>query len=402
MARRVPNIPTGPRRPINRTRILIYLAIIGVAVVLGLNYFSNRLGNYSFIPKDVQIKYVPSEFTPQLNADDALEILRNPYRYSREFNELIYNFNLQLIDHVANRMALPDTVRTKIRAEYEKQHPYLQRLYFNDFVALQDTSSRFYQEWYNSASADAVTMLNEVASKYTCFLINQLLATALETTDGKISVAGRNVDTPCGVALTEALQPMIKRLEDRAAIQDFSRSKGFLEQKIERVTAQLATMEVRDKKGLNKQMQTKLWGFNVSSSELEVTAVSVLKVGFDLHKYFEINIDGNRKTVVVALPEPEILSHEVYPRIDKLDIGWMREVEDADFNKNFNLLRKEFRREALESDIMDKAKTQAQELMQTMLGPLISKIGRDYKLQVAFHNTNPGILDDFEEGTLGS
>ncbi|MCB0620379.1 MAG: DUF4230 domain-containing protein, partial [Saprospiraceae bacterium] len=128
----------------------------------------------------------------------------------------------------------------------------------------------------------------------------------------------------------------------------------------------------------------------------------VLKVGFDLHKYFEINIDGNRKTVVVTLPEPEILSHEVYPRIDKLDIGWMREVEDADFNKNFNLLRKEFRREALESDIMDKAKTQAQELMQTMLGPLISKIGRDYKLQVAFHNTNPGILDDFEEGTLGS
>lgn len=391
----------NPTRSRNTLRAFLLIVALSLISIIIYKKFVSPPG-YSNIPKELQLNYVPSDYQININEEDALAILSNPHRYRKEFNNLVYDINMSILYHVANRMNLSAEDKGKLQGEYEKHHPYLRNLYFHDFVALKDTTSQLYQTWYDNEGSNAIDVLREVASKYTCFLINQLLATALETTDGKISVAGRNVDTPCGVALTEALQPMIKRLEDRAAIQDFSRSKGFLEQKIERVTAQLATMEVRDKKGLNKQMQTKLWGFNVSSSELEVTAVSVLKVGFDLHKYFEINIDGNRKTVVVTLPEPEILSHEVYPRIDKLDIGWMREVEDADFNKNFNLLRKEFRREALESDIMDKAKTQAQELMQTMLGPLISKIGRDYKLQVAFHNTNPGILDDFEEGTLGS
>ncbi len=74
---------------------------------------------------------------------------------------------------------------------------------------------------------------------------------------------------------------------------------------------------------------------------------------------------------MVTLPQPIILSHEVHPKVEKLDIGWLREVQDQDLNKNIDLLRSEFRREALESDIMDKSKKQAQELLDTMLGPLV-------------------------------
>ena len=88
------------------------------------------------------------------------------------------------------------------------------------------------------------------------------------------------MDTPCGVAVTEALRPMLKTLEDRAAIEDFGRSRGLLQEKIERVIAELATLEIRDKKGINKQLQTKIWGFSVSSSDIEISAISVLKVGF--------------------------------------------------------------------------------------------------------------------------
>ncbi|MBK6621502.1 MAG: DUF4230 domain-containing protein [Saprospirales bacterium] len=133
----------------------------------------------------------------------------------------------------------------------------------------------------------------------------------------------------------------------------------------------------------------------------------MLKVGFDLQKYFELNLDPSSKTVTVTLPEPEILSHEVYPKIEKLDIGWMREVKNVDFNKNFNLLRKEFRREALESDIMDKAKVQAVEIMELMLGPMISSISRDYKLNVRFKNLNPTesdeeYFDNYSRETLDS
>ena len=48
--------------------------------------------------------------------------------------------------------------------------------------------------------------------------------------------------------MTEGLRPMIKRMQEKAAIADFSRSKGLMEERVEKAIAELATMEVRDKK----------------------------------------------------------------------------------------------------------------------------------------------------------
>ena len=124
----------------------------------------------------------------------------------------------------------------------------------------------------------------------------------------------------------------------------------------------------------------------MSSSDIEVSAISRLKVGFKLDDFFDVSLDSRNKMVTVSLPNPTILSHEVYPKIDKLDIGWLREVKDVDLNKNFNVLRKEFRREAVESDIMDKAKQRAVELMNTMFSPLVSNMSGNYKLRVRFEN----------------
>ncbi|MBK8493281.1 MAG: DUF4230 domain-containing protein [Saprospirales bacterium] len=393
-----PKTPTsapGAKRPrLSSRQLFFYIAALLLAVVLLVTLFQKNKGTYTRIPKEYQIKYMPADFKPQLDTENALSILSNPYRYNREFNDLIYQFNLSLLDHVANRMGLSDSLKLQVHQVYDKHHPYISRLYFNEFTAMQDTTSELYQKWYNSESTDAVAILKEVSSKYTCFLTNLIFSSILETDEGKLFVYGRNVDSPCGVALTEALQPMMDRLQETAAIRDFTASKGFLEKRVERVTAELATMEIRDKKGLNKQMQTKLWGFSVSTTELEVIAISVLKVGFDLLKYFQLNLDPRTNVVTVTLPEPEILSHEVYPKIEKLDIGWLREVKSVDFNKNFNLLRKEFRREALESDVMDKSKAQAVEIMQLMLGPLINSMNRQYKLEVKFKNLNPTQSDE--------
>ena len=149
------------------------------------------------------------------------------------------------------------------------------------------------------------------------------------------------------IALQESLKPIIRRLEQTASIKDFSSSKGMLEEKVEKAIAELATMEVRDRKGLNKQLQTKIWGYAVSSTDIEVSAISVLKVGFKLDDFFEIKLDEGRKRIYVNLPAPKVLSHEVYPKIDKLEVGWMRELSNEDFNKNFNVLRQEFRRDAI-------------------------------------------------------
>ena len=101
------------------------------------------------------------------------------------------------------------------------------------------------------------------------------------------------------------------------------------------------------------------------------------------------------------MPEPIILSHEVYPKIEKLDIGWLREVESVNFNESFNSLRKEFRREAVESNIMRRSEQQAVQLMNTMFGPIVKSINNRYELKVVFKPVpQPDISDGFADDDL--
>ncbi len=363
-------------------KLLIYVTFISICAFVLFNYFKNTRA--ATVPSDMQINYIPAEFNYDLDEENALAILNNPQRYRREFNDLVYNFNLSILHHVAQRMNLSDSVKLNLEPAYKEHHPYLRQLYYNDFIRLRDSTANLYEAWYENESSSAANVLNEVASKYTCFLVNHVIMTMVKSQDGKISVQGRKVDTPCAIAMTEALRPMITRLRERASIDDFSRSKDLMAEKVEKMIAELATVEVRDKKGLTKQMQTKIMGINVSTTDMEISAISILKAGFDLAEFFDIKLNEKSKMVTVTMPAPKILSHEVYPKVDKLDIGWMREINNSDFNKNFNILRREFRRDAINDGIYEKSKQQAREIMNLLLNPVLVNLGGKYRLNVKF------------------
>lgn len=373
---------------------LFYLVVICVAGVIFFKYYQNNISDYTSVPQEMQVNYIPSDFNYEMDTENALAILANPHRYKREFDELVYDFNMSLLTHVANRMGMADSLKVQLPEAYMIHHPYLKQLYFNDFVMIRDTSAGLYETWYQNESGGAVEAMNEVASKYTCFLINHVILTLMKDTDGTLNVKGKKVDTPCGIALTEALKPMMARLEEQASIRDFSRSKGLMEEKVERLIAELATVEITDKKAINKKLQTKIWGYAVSSSDIEISAISILKAGFKLDQYFDINLDSRQKKITVTLPEPVILSHEVFPKVDKLDIGWLREVQSIDLNKNFNLLRQEFRRDAIADNVYDKSKDQATEIMNMIFQPLMASHYKSYKLRVRFRNPYPNTIQE--------
>lgn len=376
-------------------KLLIYVTFISICAFIMYNYFKNTAA--ASVPQDMQINYKPADFNFELNEEDALAILSNPQRYRKEFNELIYNFNLSIVHHVADRMDLSDSIKLHLEPAYKEHHNYLRQLYYNDFISLRDSTANLYETWYGNEAASAANVLNEVASKYTCFLVNHVIMSMVKSQDGKLNVRGRKVDTPCAIAMTEALRPMITRLKERAAIDDFTRSKGLMEERVEKMIAELATVEIRDKKGLTKQMQTKIMGINVSSTDMEISAISIIKAGFDLKDFFDIKLNTKSKTLTVTLAAPRVLSHEVYPKVDKLDIGWMREVNNDDFNKNFNLLRREFRKDAVDSGIMDKSKKQAREIMNMMMVPVMANLGGNYKLNVKFKKGPELDVDDFQK-----
>jgi Protein of unknown function (DUF4230) len=364
-------------------KMLLFTLICGAGFLL-FKAFGDDSPVQSSIPRAMTVTYVPSDF--KMNLDDAktLEILSNPQRYKTEFDQLILDFNTNLVVHVVNRMGLNGQLKAAAVAEYRKMHPYVRQMYFNDFVGLSDTTSQIYAAWYENGSTSAVDLLNEVASKYTCFFVTNVISTILKTQDGKLAVKGSKIETPCGIALTEGVRPMVARLQKTAAIRDFSQAHGMMRERVERAITELAVMEVKDKKGIKVQNNSKLLGYSVSSTEFELVAVSIMKIGFNLQNAFNVTADDRTKTIIITLPQPQILSHEVYPKVENLDIGFMRDLSSQDFNDNINKLRQAFREDAQQSDIFEKSKVRATEVMQLMMQPAVRNIDKSYKVAVRF------------------
>lgn len=362
--------------------------IFGLACLIVIVFLRNKLFTVNTIPKEMQLHYLPADFDPEINEDEALIILKNPYRYANEFEELILKFNSSLILHIAARMGLSEMQKQEALVEYGKHHSYLKDLYFDDFVSLQENAQEQKDQWYANESGQAINSLNEVASKYTCFLSSHVITTVLKTQGGKLLVKGKKVDTPCGLALNEGLKPMIKRMKDKAAIEDFSRSRSMVMDKTEEYIAELATVKITEKKGINEQLYTKLFGLNISSTEIEITALSVMKIGFDLNAGFEMNIDERQKAIIVKVPEPSILSHEVSPRIDKLDIGFIEGLDRESINKNINKLRKAFLESSYTEDVRIRAKEKLSNTLNNLILPSLNQLPKDYKIIIDFNGNS--------------
>lgn len=381
--------PPQPEQRFKTGQLILFVLSASLAALIAIKYLPRGGGDTTRIPKEMTLNYLPADFRFDVNEETALAVLTNPKRYRREFNQLVYDLNMAILNHVGTRMGLTNDKLAQLPALYEKQHPYLRNLYFEDFLTIQDTTSALYQTWYDNGFKNATQVLYDVASKYTCFLVNAVIGELIPMQDDIFYAKGKKVDTPCGIAMSEALAPFMKKLQDRAAIEDFGRARGLLQERVEKAVSELATYEVRDKKGLSKQLQTKVWGFSVSKTDIEISAISILKIGFRLDQYLKVDLNPRSKIVTVTLPQPVILSHEVYPKFDKLSIGWLREVKDEDLNAAFNILREEFRREAFANDSGAKAKAQAQDIVNTLFGPVISTLGSKYKLRVQFQEATP-------------
>ncbi|MBK6948581.1 MAG: hypothetical protein IPH16_11425 [Haliscomenobacter sp.] len=116
-------------------QILLGVLILSFIAVIGLKMFPNKGKNFTRVPKEMQINYMPADFQFDVNEEYALAILTNPRRYRREFNQLIYDLNMSMLMHVATRMGLSAEQKKQIPAAYEKQHAYLRNLYYEDFFA---------------------------------------------------------------------------------------------------------------------------------------------------------------------------------------------------------------------------------------------------------------------------
>lgn len=370
-------------------QIILVMLLAGAAFMIYKTFFGGGTGLSGLFSgsEPVDVTYVPSDFQPNLDEESTLRILSAPEKHRKEFDQLVYGFNMSLLYHIANRMDMDDSLKRRLEPLYQTHHEYLTNLYFNDFVALKDTSAALYSTFYRDDANQAVRVFNEVAGKYTCFFVTQIVATLLKTNGGKLMADGKGVGSPCAIAINEGLKPMVNRLQKRAEILDFSASRGLLREKVQQGIAELATYEIRDRKGLDKTLQYKFLGFNISETNIEVEAISVIKAGFKLDQGLDVTFNPKKGIVFITLPDPVILSHEVYPRVNKLDVGFLSGVSGEDMNQNFNELRQYFRDDAVQNEkIFDKSKARVDSVMQLMMAPVVKSINRNYKVQVRYRS----------------
>ncbi|HRF42245.1 MAG TPA: DUF4230 domain-containing protein, partial [Saprospiraceae bacterium] len=67
--------------------LVVLLVIVLFSIVLYKKVFK-KVADYTLVPKEMQINYLPADYKLNVDEEDALAILSNPHRYRREFNDL--------------------------------------------------------------------------------------------------------------------------------------------------------------------------------------------------------------------------------------------------------------------------------------------------------------------------
>ncbi len=179
-------------------QILLVGLLAAAGFMIYKAFFGGGTGIADFFKgsESVDVTYIPSDFQPNLDEESTLRILSEPEKYRKEFGELVYGFNMSLLYHIANRMDLDDSLKRRLEPMYQVHHEYLNELYFNDFVALRDTTAGLYNAFYKDNANQAVRVFNEVAGKYTCFYVTQIIASLLHTTGGKLMAKAKAWNRP--------------------------------------------------------------------------------------------------------------------------------------------------------------------------------------------------------------
>lgn len=91
------------------------------------------------------------------------------------FDEFVYDVNMSILQYVGWCMNLNDEDFSCLQDEYEKYYFYFRELYFNDFVQFWDIISQLYEIWYENEGGSVIEVLWEVAGKYICFFVIQVI-----------------------------------------------------------------------------------------------------------------------------------------------------------------------------------------------------------------------------------
>lgn len=385
---------------------VVFLVLVGVALVFAFRY-SKRLGYEQAAHLKVdelfdvknELKFGDVEFKPQIDYDGFVDLLGKINsdkggEYSEPFKQYVKKANAEIFELVAESLNLEPSLKAEVQELYESRSEDLNESIYNQLLEenksiLDDNDEKVFKD----STYRCAENLEKVLSRNICSIAGYIftLATAQDAGNGTV---GTFWGKSCEFVLETALKPLAEKIKEKAIIKDYSHSIASLKKHLRDNILELATIEDQLEINWEQSYRRTLFNIPISESNLDMKVKSRVKAGFNLKNSFEVKFNHSKKTILLVLPEPEILTIELNHKIIEMKMGLLRKIGEDELNKVLQDIRNLTHNQAIRKGILEKARQNSQIVINTLISPILMETDYRYKIKVEFTRQTPSTPTD--------
>lgn len=340
-----------------------------------------------------------TQFQPNLDFDRITNSIPKPGEVSNSksfngFSQSLKQIHGGILDFLSEKLELTEEERQSVQTNYNEYHEKFAGDYYNQLIELnKSTFSGKEETFITYGTAQSVRNLSSILSSNICNLAGFVI-TVTTAHSQKTSPLGMLLGKPCQFLLSVGLNPILRELKRRAVIQDFTISKVSLIQHFREMIVELGTVKESFRAVFDEAYTVKLILGLKSEAKLKLRVKSIVKAGFKLDKFFNLEFDHGAKNIVLTLPEPEILSNEIDARVKKLENGWFVKIDEEKLNRENQKVREWSYDKAIESEMLKDARRNAKLILKTIFQPILLSTDPEYKISIKFKSSGSETIED--------
>lgn len=333
-------------------------------------------------------------FNADLPYEDLLEPLADLRRQGsldkpsfQRFERAVWSLNEAALSHTADRLGLSSSQRRRALERAEGIRQITAQNYYDDYRDLMgstgQTPSGFNDFSYeiSGTARDFSTILGKHLCDDTIFAFEL-------NSKSHPAPAALLLSQPCSIVMTEVLVPLNKEMEESALLQDLVLGNEAITGHLRTAVVELATAKDEFSFDMSQTFARDIFGFT-SEAQIQVTVIARVKAGFDLDRFFSYEIDSATQEFIVTLPEPELLSVEVHPDIDKIEDGWFVTIDEQKLSSVLADAPARARLRAEKTGLLVQAKENAEVVVRQLFAPLANTPRVSYGVKVRFRTSPP-------------
>ena len=298
------------------------------------------------------------------------------------YKSAVYMIHHEAVQYTLDELNIPQNIKRNVLRDLKNNQDELATFYVAELAkASKARAGRNHEKTLNYPRFSSVNEFTDVASQNMSFIMDSFLGFVDRGVAKRNSLAAAT--KPFQILLYKALLPISEGLRAQALIDDQIHARFKLKSQINKMITELGTISrkynnsVVDQPGSRKfKLKSKTLIWSKSSA--------IIEAGFDLRRYFRVELDSVRKELLITLPEPIILSIATKSNFQNIENGWFAKITEERMNEFHKLERREFTALALDAGIVDEAKQNIEGKLIEILTPIVQTPYFNYDVAINF------------------